>query len=176
MLNGLNIRQIAYYVEDIHEAAKRHHALFGSGPFFYFENATFPVKYRGQDVEFTHSAVFGQWGSMQVELLSSQDSGPSILHELYPEGSGRYGMHHVAVIANDYDETIAEAEKGGFPVAQESRIPAMDLDIVMADTVERYGHFLEIYRYVPAIVDFYDMIEDAAKNFDGTNLLREMNL
>ena len=154
MLNGLKIRQIAYYVNDIPKAIERHHAMFGSGPFFYAENMTFNVNYRGQDVEITHNAAFGQWGSMQVELLNTQMGGPSIFHELYPEGSGREGIHHVAVIADDLEATIAKAAEAGYPVVQDAYIPEMDLRIVMVDAVKDCGHFIEIYDNVPSVHHF----------------------
>ena len=98
-----------------------------------------------------------------------------MVHDLYPAGSGRYGLHHVAVIAGDIDKTISDAADSGYPLVQDSRIPSMDLRIAMAGTVGRFGHFPEIHRNVPSIIDFYAMIENAAKDFDSTNLLREMN-
>ncbi len=176
MLNGLKVRQIAYYVKDIHKAAEHHNALYGSGPYYFFRDATFQINYRGQERELTHSAAFGQWGAMQVEFLSSAESGPSLFHDLYPASSGRWGLHHVAVIADDFDAAIAAAQAAGCPVVQDAEIKSMDLRIAMADTVEKYGHFLEIYSGGPGITEFYDMIENAAQDWDGKELFREMQL
>lgn len=173
MLIDQPIRQIAYFVDDIQRAAERHHQLFGSGPFFHMEEIQQTVTYRGKESEYRHSAAFGQWGAMQIELMQSISGGPNILYELYPEGSGTYGLHHVALIARDLEATVAEFGAAGYPEALRAYMPEMDMTVVHVDTLERYGHFVEVYSNAQSILDFYDMVEAAAKDFDGKDLIRK---
>ena len=176
MLLGQPVRQIAYFVDDVRKAAEDHHRLFGSGPFFLIEDIRQEVTYRGEKSVYHHSAAFGQWGEMQVELMQSLSSGPNILHELYPEGSGRHGLHHVALIVDDIEASVAEFNASGFPEAMRAFMPEMDMTVVLADTVERYGHFVELYPAVPKILDFYDMVKAAAQDFDGKDLIRTFEI
>lgn len=176
MLSGQPIRQIAYYTDNIRQAVERHHNLFGSGPFFLIENISLMVNHRGHDIEFRHDAAFGQWGSMQVEFMQPLTEGPSIIHDLYPAGSERQGIHHVALIIDDLESMTAAGEAAGFPVAMRAYLPEMDLKVVFLDSVERYGHFIELYQRVPSIVGFYEMVENASLDFDGSDILRSFRL
>ncbi|WP_084399218.1 VOC family protein [Henriciella aquimarina] len=175
MLKGHPIRQIAYVVDDIEAAARRHHDLFGSGPFFVAEDITVPVTHRGKEIEFSHKAAFGQCGQTQIELMKPLTSGPSIIHDLYPDGSGKGGIHHMAIIVDDIDATISKADAEGFPAVLRAYMAEMDMKTAFLDSVTTYGHFIELYETCPSILDFYDMIEKAAEGFDGTSLFRELS-
>lgn len=177
MLLNQPVRQLAYYVDDVRAAATRHHEMFGSGPFFIAENLRQPIHYRGRDTELCTSTAFGQWGSMQIELMQASPDGPAdILHELYPKGSGRYGLHHVAIIVDDFDAGMAEMKAAGFEEALRSYIPAMDMPAALVDAVATYGHFVELYPAVSKLVGFFDMVADAAKSFNGKQLFHEVKI
>jgi hypothetical protein len=171
---GQPVRQIAYVVDDVRKAAEQHHALFGSGPFFVRDKYSVNVSLHGEEVEFTHGVAFGQWGAMQVELLQSHDDRPSILNKRHPYGSGQYGVHHVAVFADDLEATVRDLEAQGFPLFFDYRQADIGLRAVMVDTWKRYGHFLELYQKGPFVDGFYDMVADAATGFKGKDLLRPM--
>ena len=172
------IRQIGYYVENVREAATRHHELFGSGPYFIAENARMQVEYRGKNIEQVNTAAFGQWGAVQLEIIQGLPDGPDrdVFRELYPKGSGRYGVHHVTIIVDDFDASLAVMEAAGFEVALRLHIEKMDAPSVMLDALDTYGHFIELYPGVQPMVDFYDMVADAAKNFDGKQLFHDVQI
>lgn len=177
MFKNQTVRQMGYCVEDVRTAVQRHHDLFGSGPFFIAENVVQNVTFRGEEVEFHSTTAFGQWGDLQIEIMQSLPSGPpNILDELYPRGSGRFGLHHITFIVDDFDASVADMEKAGFEVALSSYIDSMDAPAVMIDAVERYGHYIELYPGVRPMVEFYDMVEDAAKDFDGKDLFHEIKI
>ncbi|MEJ2408753.1 MAG: VOC family protein [Novosphingobium sp.] len=173
---GQPVRQIAYVVDDVRKAAEHHHALFGSGPFFVRDEFSVTVNLHGEEVEFLHSVGFGQWGSVQIELLQAHDDRPSILNKRHPFGSGTYGMHHVAVFADDLVSTIRDLEAKGFPLFFDYGDADKGLRAVMMDTWERHGHFLELYQKGPFVDHFYDMVEEAAKGFQGEDLIRPLKL
>ena len=176
MLLGQPIRQIAYVVNDIRKAAERHAHLYGSGPFFVLDNITRTVTYRGNEVPFDHSSAFGQWGGMQVELLQQNGDEPSILTELYPAGSGRTGLHHVAMIVKDLEEAVLELGRAGHPEVLRATVPGSDIAPVFVDTVKDLGHFVEVYAGTPGLVGFYDMVAKASVGFDGRDPVRDLKL
>lgn len=169
---GHPIRQIAYVVRDVRDAAERHAALYGSGPFFVAEHiALRRAVHRGVEGVLDHSSAYGQWGALMVEFVQQHDPGPSVFRELYPDG--REGMHHVALIVDDLAVARARFEAAGMPVALHAEM--MDgFTFLMMDAVERSGHFIELYEGVPALAGFYDMVRDAAGSFDGRDVIREI--
>ena len=174
MLLGQPVRQIAYCVENVREAAERHSRLFGSGPFFVVEDICTDVIHRGKPAKFRADSAFGQWGTMQVELFAQRDDAPSIITDLFPDPENRVGLHHLALIVDSLELAKQEMARAGFPVAMESTLPELDLTSVFVDTVSTYGHFIELYEPVPALTGFYEMVADAAKDFDGDRPLREI--
>ena len=174
MLLGQPIRQIAYYVEDVREAARRHSALFGSGPFFIMNLPPLDVVYRGNRIAYDQTGAVGQWGKVQVELLQENGDGPSILHELYPKGSGRTGIHHVAMFVDDVEDAVARCKKAGFDEAMRVKPQGTDITAVFIDAVATHGHFLELYEPKPPLLGLYDMVEKAAVGFVRSDSARSV--
>jgi catechol 2,3-dioxygenase-like lactoylglutathione lyase family enzyme len=167
------ISQIAYFVPDVRAAALRHATLFGSGPFFVMEHVPLDsVVHRGRPTHFDHTAAFGQWGEVMLEFVQQNHPGASILHDLYPEDSGRFGLHHVACMVEDLEKSVAHFTAAGSPEVFRARIAALDIEGVMMDTVATYGHFVELYPAVPAMTGFYAMVAAAAREFDGRDPVR----
>lgn len=172
---GQPIRQIAYFVADIRVAATRHHALFGSGPFFVADHIATPVvRHRGRVAALDHSAAYGQWGPIMVEFVQQNDAGPSAFHDMYPKYSGREGLHHVALFVDDLDAEIARYEQAGHAVALHAEM-ASGFAFAMIDTVALYGHMIELYRPEPSLTGFYAMVADAARDGVGDALLRPIS-
>lgn len=169
---ALPVRQIAYFVADVRVAARAHHALFGSGPFFVADHIALRVaRHRGNDAPLDHSSAYGQWGEIMVEFVQQNNPGPSAFHDLYPEGSGREGLHHVALFVDDVDAAIARYAEAGLETAFYAEM-ADGFAFAFIDTLATLGHFTEIYRPLPVLTDFYAMVADAAKNFDGGEVIR----
>ncbi len=161
---GRPIRQVAYFCADVRAAAAAHHAAFGSGPFFVADNI--PVArsvHRGVERVLDHSSAYGQWGEVMIEFVQQNNAGPSPFRDLYPEGSGRYGIHHVAVFVDDVDAALAEFESQGAPCAMRAEM-ADGFVFAFADTTATLGHMIELYSPRPSLLGFYAMIADAAKD------------
>lgn len=115
----LAVRQLAYKVNELEAAAATHHRRFGSGPFFVLRHVALASShYRGVARPFDHSSAYGQWGSMMVELVVQHNAEDSALHEMFPHGSGREGLHHAALFVDDMDAAIDRFEAEGAPLAQ----------------------------------------------------------
>lgn len=170
------VRQIAYFVADARAAALRHHARFGSGPFFVAERIPLRVaRHRGVETELVHTSAYGQWGPVMVEFVQQDEPGPSVFHDLYPHGSGRSGLHHVALFVDDLRAAVSRHAQEGHVTALWAEM-ADGFAFAMVDTVAETGHFLELYEPGRALTGFYEMVARAAQGWDGADPLRPIRL
>jgi catechol 2,3-dioxygenase-like lactoylglutathione lyase family enzyme len=176
MSAALPIRQVAFFVEDVRIAARAHHAAFGSGPFFVADNIPLArAVHRGVERELDHSSAYGQWGDVMVEFVQQNNPGPSAFRDLYPEGSGRWGMHHIAVFADDVDAEIARFSAQG--AACTLRAEMTDgFVFAFADTSATLGVMTELYAPAPVLLDFYAMVAQAAKDWRGGDPIQTIRL
>lgn len=171
----LPVRQIAYFVADVRVAALEHHLQFGSGPYFVADHIPLSVsQHRGIDRPFDHSSAYGQWGPLMIEFVQQNNAGPSACHDLYPEGSGRFGLHHLAVFVDDIHAEIARHEKQGRAIGLYAEM-ADGFPFAMIDMVAERGHFLELYEPRPSLIGFYDMVARKAEAWDGTDPVRTIS-
>ncbi len=176
MKRSLPIRQLAYFVPDARAAALRHFELHGSGPYFVAEHI--PLRraaHRGVERTLDHTSAYGQWGSIMLEFVQQNNSGPSAFHDLYPEGSGRSGMHHVALFVEDLQMEIANFNAAGCETALYAEMND-GFAFAMIDTVTERGHMIELYEPRRQLTRFYDYVADAARDFDGTDPVRTIKL
>lgn len=170
------VRQIAYFCDDVRTAAHEHHALTGSGPFFVADHIPLAKAcHRGIDRALDHSSAYGWWGEVMIEFVQQNNPGPSPFRDLYPEGSGRRGIHHVALFVEDVDTELERYASVGYSTALRAE---MNDGFVFAfvDTATTFGHMTELYAPVPALTDFYRMVADAAAGYrDGDPLVRTIS-
>ena len=170
----LAVRQLAYKVNDLEAAARAHHRRFGSGPFFVLRHVALASSvHRGVARPFDHSSAYGQCGSVMVELVVQHNADDSALHEMFPHGSGREGLHHAALFVDDLDAAIARFEADGARLAQLS-VTAGGTAFAFVDTRASLGHMLELYEPTLQLTGFYDFVAAAADGWDGRDLLREL--
>ena len=168
------VRQIAYFVADLHEAAAAHTRSFGSGPFFVLEHVALTrSEHRGVACPFDHSSAYGQWGAVMIELVVQHNPDPSAFHDMYPLGSGRFGIHHTALIVDDLAAAIAGFAADGMALAQ-SATTVSGTDFAFIDATRRYGHMIELYEPTPTLTGFYAMVAKAAENWDGRDPIRKL--
>ena len=83
-----------------------------AGPFFVLDHVEFEfVVFNGNPATFSHSAAFGQWGDLVVELQQFHDVKPLSLLNLLD-----IGMNHIAYICHDPDADSAVLEGKGLPL------------------------------------------------------------
>ena len=83
-----------------------------AGPFFLLDRVEFEyVLYLGEPAAFSHSAAFGQWGSLVIELQQLHDVGPAGLLEKLNRP-----MNHVAYVCEDAAAESAALEADGLPM------------------------------------------------------------
>lgn len=168
-MTALPIRQVAFFVDDVRNAARAHHAAFGSGPFFVADNIPLArAVHRGVTRELDHSSAYGQWGEVMIEFVQQNNPGPSPFRDIYPEGSGRWGMHHAAVFVDDVDTELARLATLGAPCALRAEMTD-GFVFAFADTTATLGLMTELYAPVPVLVDFYAMVAQAAQDWRGSD-------
>ncbi len=171
----LPVRQLAYKVNDLEAAAASHHRLFGSGPFFVLRHiALSSSQHRGIARPFDHSSAYGQWGSVMVQLVVQHNPDDSGLHDMFPFGSGREGLHHAALFVDDLEAAIAHFADQGAPLAQ-LMMTVTGTTFAYVDTRDSLGHKLELYEPTAQLTGFYDFVAAAAQGWDGTDPIRELH-
>ncbi len=170
----LRIRQIAWFVPDIEDAALAHHTAFGSGPFFVFEHVPLNwSEHRGQRVEHDHSSAYGQWGEVMVEFVTQHGQDPSAFHEMFSPDSGEQGLHHLAIWVDDLDAAISDYAAQGMPLSQLSEVES-GTRYAFVDARKTFGHMLELYEPTEQLRGFYDFVRSAARDWDRSDPIRAL--
>jgi hypothetical protein len=175
MITNLPVAQIAYVVPDIRKACVQHAELFGTGPFYIANNIPFSwSKYRGKDASFNHSSAFSQWGDVMIEFMQREDDRPSVLTDVLDRTGGKASMHHKAILVADPPAVATQFEQSGFRIAFHGALTA-GIEVFMIDTLDLYGHMIELYAPSETVRGFFAMIRENSAKFDGRELLREFS-
>lgn len=162
------IKQAAYIVDDLDAAIMRWIEVIGAGPFFRIERARVEdVRYRGVAMDTEVSLALGNSGGLQIELIAPRGEGPSIFREL------AHGVHHLAILARDFEGDSARLERLGHPVAYALTLPGI-CRVRYHDTLAVFGHFLELWESTEVMRGLLEMIEGAARDWDGRDPIRPL--
>lgn len=164
--------QNAYHVADIDAAIGRWHEATGAGPFLVRRHiALHDVRYRGTPSTLDISAAHVQVGPVQVELVMQHCDARSTFRDMFDATTD--GFHHVAVFPEDHDAMVAHYEALGYPAATDF-VTGEGRGATYLDTRPLLGHMLEVYRVNDSLIDFYARIADAARDWDGRQLVIEV--
>lgn len=162
------IKQIAYVVDDLDAAIATWVEIAHVGPFFRIDDVTIEdMRYRGAPAHAALSIAIGNSGGIQIELIQQRDGAPSVYREL-PRG-----VHHLALLARDFDMESARLERLGHPLAWSLTLPGI-CRVNYHDTVRSFGHFLELWESTEAMRGFLEMVEAAAHDWDGRDPVRRI--
>ncbi len=167
------IFQFSWVVPDLEEAARRWHRTLGIGPFLVNRHlAVGDLRYRGAAACTDFSTAIAQAGPVQIELVEQHDAGPSCYRDTVAVGVE--AMHHVAIIASDYDGAVATYLGRGFNVATSGTFG--DVRFCYVDTAGALGHMVEILEDKPTIRAFFAAVARAPERWDGREetLLRDL--
>jgi hypothetical protein len=167
------IRQVGHVVEDLDRALAAWIEL-GVGPWYVVRNRVQPAVYRGTPCEVTMSIALANSGELQLELIQQHDGTPSVFTEfLEAHGSG---FHQFAWWITDFDDAVAAAETAGWPVVWTGG----------EDTATRFAYvepppgspatIYELMELTEVTEGMCTFIRDAAKDWDGTDPIREIRV
>lgn len=167
------IFQMSWVVWDLEEAARRWHRATGIGPFLINRHIgiTDPI-YRGAPGPVDFSTAIAQAGPVQVELVQQHDQNPSCYRDSVAEG--QEAMHHVAIMADDYEAEVRRYTQQGFAIASSGSFAGVRFSYI--DCRDTLGHMVEVLESGAAISKFFAAIRKAAEDWDGDEktLLREL--
>ena len=172
-ITGLGqVMQLAYVPADFDGALKFWIETMGAGPFFALDHVQLDeVKVDGAPAQIDFSMVLGYWGDVQIELIRQHNDTPSIYKTWRDEG--REGLHHVCILVDDMAEARRVCAAAGARVRQEGKVPGGG-EVIYVDTGGGPGTMVEILKPAPGGPQFFAMMRDAARGWDGSDPVRRL--
>jgi hypothetical protein len=168
---GQPIVHVGYSVESIPRAVDFLVRSFGAGPFFLMENIRIPhLKNADGPVVWEHSAAFGQWGGIAVELQQIDRLEPT--GALGPTYERTNVFNHVAYAVNDLAEESERLHGLGFDLLFEAVNGPHESRLFDAPLL---GHTIEVHQAFDLFFTFHGSLAEAAENWDGTQPLRPVS-
>jgi hypothetical protein len=162
--------QVGYLVPDIESAVRKWVERVGAGPFYIYEHfKPALILHRGKPAQWDHSAAFGQWGSVQLELIKVHSMSPATLSEQFSATAHR--LHHLTWFSDDVAQESARLAALGWPEVMRMRMNT-GTPSAFNDARADLGHLIELYPRANLVAAHYDAIARAAVGWDGTRPLR----
>lgn len=167
MFNGIaGIAQAGFVVNDLDAAVERWFQR-GAGPFRAFRDLEIELTYRSQPSQLKLSLALGQFDGVQIELIHILDDRPSLFSECYPGGYPEESLHHIGMIADDYDAFVQKHAEERRPLVMNGEFSGYRFGFV--DTRAPLGFMLEAFERTPSFTAFFSEIEALGATWDGTN-------
>jgi catechol 2,3-dioxygenase-like lactoylglutathione lyase family enzyme len=162
------ISHVSYAVEDLSRAIDFWVSTFAAGPFYVLEHVAFEdVQHLDAPAVFDHSAAFGQWGDIAIELQQIFDVQPAALAAKLAGRPSR--VNHVAFISPDVDADSRRLELAGMPKFMVAKLGPVEVTFHDAPSL---GHPIEIHRESDHIHAFFGALARAARGWDGKDPMR----
>ncbi|MGC6331536.1 VOC family protein [Rhizorhabdus sp. FW153] len=166
-----DVVQMAYLPEDFDAALKYWTETVGVGPFFLMENVRLgEMKYRGQPTDSVFSIAIGYWGDIQIELIRPENDAPSIYNGDYAVTDR---MHHICIFVKSIEEARAACAEVGAEILVEGKV-GEDGEVIYVDAGGGPGTVIELLQPMGGSEGLFDMMRDAARNWDGSEPLRKL--
>ena len=170
-LKGIPTIQIAYVVPDAREAARRHSAIFGSGPYFYADFIPLRfARWNGEETVFNHGLAVGQWDDITMEFMEPRDLRDVNLLGLDSRPTSPV-LHHQAFFVDEPAEMVAELGQQGYELGLHVMLEN-NIEGFMVDARRDCGHFIELFMPSPQILQINDAIKSASIGWDGSDPIR----
>jgi hypothetical protein len=162
--------QMAYVVEDIHQAMEMWVKKLRVGPWFLIDSFTgVEPQYRGRPTDNEIMLAMSFAGHMNVELIQEKTKKPSVYRETI-EKSG-YGFHHWGVATKDFDRDAAEYRASGYDLSFLAKVPTGGR-VGYMDTTRDLPGMVELIELGAAFDEVFGRFYDAARNWDGKDPVR----
>lgn len=166
-----SVRQLAYVVHDLDAALRYWTEILRTGPFFVLEHCPLEdQRYYGAPADTDISVALGNSGALQIELIQQHNDAPSVYRDFLD--AGRTGVHHIGLMPEDYAAQCARYRALGHRAAFECTLGGAPL--VYFDTLDAVGHYIELWDNSPVFKDLFQVIEDAAVDWDGRDPVRAL--
>ena len=166
------IMQMAWLPEDFDAAIAHWTQTMGVGPFFMMENiALEEMTYMGKPSNAVFSLAIGYWGDIQVELIRPENDAPSIYNGPYAVTDR---LHHVCLLTDDIKVARQTCLDQGAELIIEAKVGDTG-GVIYADPKSGGpGHLVEILEPQPESLGAFEMMRQAAINWDGKDPVRSL--
>jgi hypothetical protein len=159
--------QVCWVVPDLPKAIDSWVDSAGVGPFFWFAGVPFTDgRHRGEPAGFPDvTAAIAYAGDLQIELVCQDNDDPGVFRDVFARGE--YGLHHMALICDDYEAERDTYLAAGAELAFEGRTGTSRTSWV--DTSPTLGFMIELLEPSATREAAFAGMRDAADAWDGTN-------
>ena len=172
MINTKEIHHVGFNVPDLSTAIETWVNVWGAGPFYVNEHVAYDESTSSETaVVWDHSAGFGQWGTVPVELQQTHDLRPAELVRPFT-ADGRAAVNHIGVTAEDPAAESARLESLGYRLCMYARLG--QVEFFWHDTTHAFGCCIEIVTAGPGLDDFFATIASGALDWDGRDPIRSL--
>jgi hypothetical protein len=167
--------QMAYVVPELEPFITHMADTLGVGPFFLFPTPL-PFEWMkrydqpSDEWEILSQAAIAYSGDTMIEVIVPGRD-PSPYRDFID--AGRVGLHHLGTWAVDYDAQMAAARAAGIRVAIEGVLPISRFAYLETDTLYP-GTMVEIIEPKQPMLDLFDTIKAASRDWDGRDPLRTL--
>jgi hypothetical protein len=104
--------------------------------------------YRGKksDSPLELDVAFAVSGNVNIELMTQLNDGPRALRDMF--NKDKFGLHHTALFADDFEQECEKYQRAGFPTAMEISLSTATR-VAFADTRKPLGHMTERISLIP---------------------------
>jgi catechol 2,3-dioxygenase-like lactoylglutathione lyase family enzyme len=164
------IHHVGFHVPDLPAAIDTWVTVYGAGPFYLLEHVAYDeCTSSGTPAVWDHSAGFGQWGAVPVELQQTHELRPAELARPFT-ANGRSAVNHVGVTADDPAAESARLESLGLPLRMYARLG--EFEFFWHDATEAFGYCIEVITAGPELDAFWDTVASGARDWDGRDPIR----
>ena len=166
------VHHLGFHVPDLRAAIDTWVTVHGAGPFYSLERVTFDeCTSGGSPATADHSAAFGQWGAVPIELQQYHDLQPAELARPLT-ADGRSAVNHVGVAVEDPAAESARLESLGFEPCLYTRLG--EVEFFWHDTTATFGYSIEVITSGPALDGFWETVAAGARGWDGHDPIRSV--
>ncbi|OCC25580.1 glyoxalase [Croceicoccus estronivorus] len=164
------IDQIGVLVDDLDAGIRHWKDVLGVGPWTVFRNVSMQGNYRGQDGVVMMDVAMGYQGETQIELIKVTNDAPSP----YRDGTGApiIGLHHLAWLVDDLDQTVADVTADGMTVIFQASNPGTR--VAYCEIEGEPGPLFEFIEGAQT-AELFKSGREATKTWDGSNPITEFD-
>jgi hypothetical protein len=162
--------QIAYRVDDLESACHEWAQRVGAGPFLVRPHLPVVATHDGRPAVYDHSAAFGQWGPVMLELIEVHECEPAAMREVLTHDQAGQ-PNHFACFVDDLESASAALIEQGMPLTM-ALTSSSGMEVRFHDARHVVGGVLELYVGTPHLRGFYDKVAALADGWDGSDVVR----
>ena len=162
--------QIAFTVPDLEAACHEWAQKVGAGPFLVRRHMDVQCTHDGEPATYDHSAAFGQWGPVMLELVELHACEPASMNEVFRHSAPNQ-VNHYAYFVDDLEVTSAELQGLGFPLTMEL-VSSSGMRVHFLDARETIGGLIELYVGTEHLRQLYSKVAALHEGWDGSDVVR----